>query len=127
MRLQISGRVSRVGLSMREMVHRQVEEVVQYFYGKERKLFVAGTIKGPTLEKGDDGYQMAQQIVIGLMDCMRQTGGAAQEGGDPSLVSSAVSAIFNSIGPVVAKLPDLTASSNHPNFPSPAGSLTFAR
>ena len=105
MRLQISGRVSRVGLSMREMVHRQVEEAVQYFYGKERKLFAAGTIKGPTLEKGDDGYQMAQQIVIGLMDCMRQTGGAAQEG-DPSLVSSAVSAIFNSSGPVVAKLPD---------------------
>ncbi|XP_057464204.1 LOW QUALITY PROTEIN: mediator of RNA polymerase II transcription subunit 12-like [Actinidia eriantha] len=127
LRQKISGgRVSRVGLSMREMVHRQVEEAVQYFYGKERKLFAAGTIKGPTLEKGDDGYQMAQQIVIGLMDCMRQTGGAAQEG-DPSLVSSAVSAIFNSIGPVVAKLPDLTASGNHPNFPSSAGSLTFAR
>ncbi|GFZ06845.1 RNA polymerase II transcription mediator [Actinidia rufa] len=103
-----------------------VEEAVQYFYGKERKLFASGTIKGPTLEKGDDGYQMAQQIVISLMDCMRQTGGAAQEG-DPSLVSSAVSAIFNSIGPVVAKLPDLTASGNHPNFPSSAGSLTFAR
>ncbi|PSS24304.1 Mediator of RNA polymerase II transcription subunit like [Actinidia chinensis var. chinensis] len=127
LRQKISGgRVSRVGLSMRDMVHRQVEEAVQYFYSKERKLFTAGMIKGPTLEKGDDVYQMAQQIVIGLMDCMRQTGGAAQEG-DPSLVSSAVSAIFNSIGPVVAKLPDLTASGNHPNFPSPAGSLTFAR
>ncbi|XP_052192066.1 LOW QUALITY PROTEIN: mediator of RNA polymerase II transcription subunit 12 [Diospyros lotus] len=126
LRQKITGvRASRVGMNMRETVQRQVEEAFQYFFGKERKLFAAGVIKGTAIEKGDDGYQTAQQIVIGLMDCMRQTGGAAQEG-DPSLVSSAVSAIVNSIGPVVAKMPDLIASGSLPNIPS-TGSWNFAR
>ncbi|CAL5397828.1 unnamed protein product [Camellia sinensis] len=127
LRQKISGvRASRVGLNMREMVQKHFEEVFQLFYGKERKLFAAGSIKGPSLEKWDDGYQMPQQIVVGLMDCMRQTGGAAQEG-DPSLVSSAVSAIVNSVSQVIARIPDLTASGNHPKFPSSIGSLNFAR
>uniref|UniRef100_A0A5B7ACN5 Putative mediator of RNA polymerase II transcription subunit 12 isoform X2 n=1 Tax=Davidia involucrata TaxID=16924 RepID=A0A5B7ACN5_DAVIN len=127
LRQKISGgRLSRVGFSMRDIVQRHVEEAFQVFFGKERKLFAAGTVKGPALEKWDDGYQIAQQIVIGLMDCIRQTGGAAQEG-DPSLVSSAVSAIVNSVGPVIAKMPDLTASGNHPKFPTTTGSLNFAR
>ncbi|KAA8520636.1 hypothetical protein F0562_014892 [Nyssa sinensis] len=127
LRQKISGgRLSRVGLSMRDIVQRHVEEAFQVFFGKERKLFAAGTVKGPALEKWDDGNQIAQQIVIGLMDCIRQTGGAAQEG-DPPLVSSAVAAIINNIGPVVAKIPDLTASGNQPNFPTTTGSLNFAR
>ncbi|XP_059651404.1 mediator of RNA polymerase II transcription subunit 12 [Cornus florida] len=103
LRQKISGaRVSRVGLNMRDLVQRHVEEAFQIFSGKERKLFVPGTVKGPALEKWDDGYQIAQQIIMGLMDCIRQTGGAAQEG-DPSLVSSAVSAIVNSVGLFIAK------------------------
>ncbi|KAI3449196.1 hypothetical protein Pfo_005861 [Paulownia fortunei] len=126
-RQKISGvRVSRVGLSMKEIVHRHVDEVFQYFYSKDRKPFGPGTNKSPSMEKWDDGYQIAKQIVIGLMDCMRQTGGAAQEG-DPSLVSSAIAAIVNNVGQVVAKIPDLTASSNHLNVPPPSGSLHFAR
>ncbi|KAK6142806.1 hypothetical protein DH2020_023154 [Rehmannia glutinosa] len=102
-RQKISGvRVSRVGLSMKEIVHRHIDEVFQYFYTKDRKPFGPGTNKSASLEKWDDSYQIAKQIVIGLMDCMRQTGGAAQEG-DPSLVSSAIAAIVNSVGQVVAK------------------------
>ncbi|KAH7863983.1 hypothetical protein Vadar_024303 [Vaccinium darrowii] len=124
LRQKISGvRVSRVGLSMREVVQKHVEEA---YYGKERKLFATGTIKSPSVDKGDDGYPMAQQIVNGLMECMRQTGGAAQEG-DPSLVSSAVSAIVTSIGSVVAKIPDFPTSGNHLSLPSATGPLTFAR
>ncbi|XP_058225582.1 mediator of RNA polymerase II transcription subunit 12 [Rhododendron vialii] len=127
LRQKISGvRVSRVGLSMREIVQKHVEEAFLYYYGKERKLFATGSIKSPSVDKGDDGYQMALQIVNGLMECMRQTGGAAQEG-DPSLVSSAVSAVVNSIGPVVAKIPDFPTSSNHLSLPSSTGPLTFAR
>ncbi|KAA8516052.1 hypothetical protein F0562_019231 [Nyssa sinensis] len=126
LRQKISGvRVSRVALNMRDIVQRHVNEAFQIFFGKERKL-AAGSVKGPALEKWDDGYQIAQPIVIGLMDCIRQTGGAAQEG-DPSLVSSAVSAIVNSIGPVIAKMPDLTVSGNHPNFPTTTSSLNFVR
>ncbi|PIM99566.1 RNA polymerase II transcription mediator [Handroanthus impetiginosus] len=126
-RQKISGvRVSRVGLSMKEIVHRHVDEVFHYFYGKDRKPFGTGTNKSPSMEKWDDGYQIAQKIVMGLMDCMRQTGGAAQEG-DPSLVSSAIAAIVNNAGQVIARIPDLTTSSNHLNVTPLSGSLHFAR
>lgn len=118
-------RVSRVGLSMKEVVHRHVDEVFQHFYSKERKPYGPGTNKSPSMEKLEDGYHMAQQIVIGLMDCIRQTGGAAQEG-DPSLVSSAISAIVNNVGHVIARIPD-SAGSNYLNAPSSSGSSHFAR
>jgi hypothetical protein len=57
------------------------------------------------------------------MDCIRQTGGAAQEG-DPSLVTSAVSAI---VGPSLAKLPDFSAGNNHPNISLATSSLNYAK
>lgn len=126
-RQKISGvRLSRVGLTMRDIVQRQVEEVFHYFHGKERKLYGPGAMKTSGLDKLDDGYQVAQQIVIGLMDCMRQTGGAAQEG-DPSLVSSAISAIVSNVGTVVAKIPDLAAANSHLNVQSTSTALIFAR
>jgi len=126
-RQKISGnRLSRTGMSMREIVQRYVDDAVHHLFGKERKLFVANAQKNAGIEKWDDGYQIAQQIVVGLMDCIRQTGGAAQEG-DPSLVSSAVSAIVGNVGPAIAKMPDFTAATNHSNFPAPTGSLGFAR
>ncbi|XP_013731252.2 mediator of RNA polymerase II transcription subunit 12 [Brassica napus] len=110
-------RPSRVGLTMREGVQRKVEEATQYL----RKLMGTGTMKASSpAEKNDYGYQVAQQIVVGLMDCIRQTGGAAQEG-DPSLVSSAVSAIINSIGISMAKNSDLSV------HPSGVGSSNIAR
>ncbi|KAL2552952.1 RNA polymerase II transcription mediator [Forsythia ovata] len=126
-RQKITGvRVSRVGLSMKDIVQRHVDEAFHSFYGKDRKLIGTGTNRSGSLEKWDDGYQIAQQIVMGLMDCMRQTGGAAQEG-DPSLVSSAIAAIVNNVGQVIAKIPDLATSNNHLNIPSPSGSLHLAR
>lgn len=120
------GRFYRVGLSMREVVLRHVDEAFQYFNGKERKLAAASPAKAPTPEKWDDVYQIAQQIVIGLMDCIRQTGGAAQEG-DPSLVASAVSAIVSNVGQCIAKIPDITSGSNYSNYQSSAALLNIAR
>ncbi|XP_057780532.1 mediator of RNA polymerase II transcription subunit 12 [Salvia miltiorrhiza] len=127
-RQKITGaaRVSRVGLSMKEIVNKHVDEAFQYFYSKDRKPYGAGTNKIPSMEKWEDGYPLAQKIVQGLIDCMRQTGGAAQEG-DPSLVSSAIAAIVNNVGQVIGRIPDLSASSNHSNVPSSSGSLNFAR
>lgn len=108
-KISIGGtRPSRVGLNMREVVQRHVEEATHHL----RKLIGTGTMKASLAEKNDDGYQVAQQIVVGLMDCIRQTGGAAQEG-DPSLVSSAVSAIINSVGVSMARISDF--SQNHPS------------
>ncbi|PON92084.1 Mediator complex, subunit Med [Trema orientale] len=122
------GRLSRVGANMRDIVQRNLnaEDVLQHFFGKERKVFAAGTPKGPAAEKLDDGYQVAQRIISDLMDCIRQTGGAAQEG-DPSLVSSAVSAIVGNVGPTIAKLPDFRVGSGYPNGPSATDSLNIAR
>ncbi|GAB2271710.1 hypothetical protein Dimus_006543 [Dionaea muscipula] len=126
-RQKINGnRLSRVGTNMRETVQRYVDETLHHLFGKERKLFGAVAQKSAGIEKWDDGYQIAQQIIMGLLDCMRQTGGAAQEG-DPSLVASAVSAIVGNVGPAIAKMPDFRAVNNHSNLPSPTGSLSFAR
>ncbi|XP_011036341.1 PREDICTED: mediator of RNA polymerase II transcription subunit 12 isoform X2 [Populus euphratica] len=125
-RQKISGsRLSRVGMSMRDVVQRNIDDAFHYF-GKERKLLGAGTAKSPGMEKSDYAYQIAQQIIMGLMDCMRQTGGAAQEG-DPSLVSSAVSAIVNNVGPTIAKMPDFSLGSNYSNASAATGSLNPAR
>ncbi|XP_020225766.1 mediator of RNA polymerase II transcription subunit 12 [Cajanus cajan] len=117
---------SRVAVGMRDIVQRNVEEALHYLFGKDRKHFAAGTPKGPSLEKWDNGYQIAQQIVVGLIDCIRQTGGAAQEG-DPSLVSSAVSAIVGSVGPTLAKMPDFSSGNNHSNTILATNSLNYAR
>ncbi|KZV57645.1 mediator of RNA polymerase II transcription subunit 12-like [Dorcoceras hygrometricum] len=121
-RQKITGvRLSRVGLSMKEIAQRIVNESSHYFYNKDGKPFGPGTNKNPSMEKWDDGHKIAQQLVMGLMDCMRQTGGAAQEG-DPSLVSSAIAAIVNNVGQTIARIPDLMASNNHVNAPSPSSS-----
>ncbi|CAL0308215.1 unnamed protein product [Lupinus luteus] len=118
---------SRVGSGMRDIVQRNVEEAYHYLLGKDRKLFAGGgTPKGLALEKWDNGYQIAQQIVMGLIDCIRQTGGAAQEG-DPSLICSAVSAIVGSVGPTLAKMPDFSCGINHSNTTVATSSLNYAR
>ncbi|CAN6568128.1 unnamed protein product [Malus baccata var. baccata] len=128
-RQKISGvRLSRVGLNMKEIVQRNVnvDDALQYFFGKERKLFATGAPKGPPVDKWDDGCQISQKVITELMDCIRQTGGAAQEG-DPSLVSSAVSAIVGNVGLIIAKIPDFRMGGSYSTFPSATDSLNFAR
>ncbi|XP_010255357.1 PREDICTED: mediator of RNA polymerase II transcription subunit 12-like isoform X2 [Nelumbo nucifera] len=125
-RQKISGRLSRPTPGMKEIVQKHIDEAMHYFYSKERKLFTAGAPKGPSLEKCDDGYQMAQQIVLGLMECIRQNNNAPQEV-DPFVVASAVSAIVGNVVSALVKMPDFTTSSNYPNFPSPINSLNCAR
>ncbi|KAK4794587.1 hypothetical protein SAY86_012581 [Trapa natans] len=109
-----TSRISRVGITMREIVQRHIEDAFHFYSAKEKKMLSAGGPKGPMFDKGDEGYQKAQQILMGLMDCIRQTGGAAQEG-DPSLVCSAVSAIVGSVGPTLAKIPDFGSGSSYAN------------
>ncbi|KAK9058937.1 hypothetical protein SSX86_021554 [Deinandra increscens subsp. villosa] len=105
---KISGvRISRVGLNMRDTVQRLVDEAVPAFYGQENKSFTGVQVKKPSVDNPNDGYLIAQQVVKGLLDCMRQTGGAAQEG-DPTLVAFAVSAIVTNVGQVTAKITEIT-------------------
>ncbi|XVF80070.1 hypothetical protein PTKIN_Ptkin15bG0041200 [Pterospermum kingtungense] len=123
-----SGRLSGLGLSTRDMVQRQVDDVLQrYILGKESKLFAANAPKAPAIEKGDDVYQVAQQIIMGLMDCISRQAGAANQEGDPSLVSSAVSAIVSNVGPNLAKIPDFTGGSKFSNYEPLKNSLNFAK
>ncbi|XP_010556528.1 PREDICTED: mediator of RNA polymerase II transcription subunit 12-like isoform X2 [Tarenaya hassleriana] len=118
-----STRLSRVGANMRDVVQRHVDEASLYF----RKLVGAGMMKGSFAEKNGDRHQFAQRIIAGLMDCIRQTGGAAQEG-DPSLVSSAVSAIVNSAGSAIARISDFFVGNNYQNHSSSSiGSYNIAR
>ncbi|KAK4268798.1 hypothetical protein QN277_022036 [Acacia crassicarpa] len=119
------GRSSRIGLGMRDIVQRNAEEALHYLVGKEKKPF-AGAPKEPAIEKWDNGYQIAQRIVTGLIDCIRQTGGAAQEG-DPSLVSYAVSVIVGSVGPTIAKIPDFSIGNNDSSTTLATTSLNYAR
>lgn len=119
------GRLSRVGMNMRELVGRQVDDAFHYLFGKDRKVFSGGAPKVLATEKSDEGYQIAQKIITGLMECIRHTGGAAQEG-DPSLVSSAVSAIVGNLGSTVSKMADFIVGGSS-NIPSASGSLDFAR
>ncbi|WOL07168.1 hypothetical protein Cni_G15906 [Canna indica] len=114
-RQRMNSRMSRIGPNMKELVHRHVEEALHYIYGKERKLFSAPTSRNHSLDKWDDSYKIAYDIVLGLVDCMRQNSGATQDI-DPSVVASAVSAIIGSVGHTVAKLPDFTTSGNHQTF-----------
>ncbi|KAL4567076.1 hypothetical protein LXL04_022648 [Taraxacum kok-saghyz] len=101
LRQKITGiRISRVGLSMRDTVQRLVDDNIPSFYGQDKK---STQVKRPA----DDGYPIAQQVVKGLLDCMRQTGGAAQEG-DPTLVAFAVSAIVTNVGHVIGKITEIT-------------------
>lgn len=105
---KVSGvRISRVGINMRDIVQRLVDDAVPTLYGQEKKSFTGGPMKKPSVEKPGDAYVVAQQVVKGLLDCMRQTGGAAQEG-DPTLVAFAVSAIVSNVGQVIAKITEVT-------------------
>ncbi|KAF9613946.1 hypothetical protein IFM89_013481 [Coptis chinensis] len=123
---KISGRISRAAPSMKELVQKSIDDAVQYLYGKEKKLMSAANKKGPGIEKWDDEYQIAQKIVLSLMDCIRQNGGATQEG-DYSLVASAVAAIVSNVGAAVVKSSDFTLSSNHSKLQAPVSLLSFAR
>ncbi|KAJ0970177.1 hypothetical protein J5N97_023054 [Dioscorea zingiberensis] len=123
---KLSGRMSRFGGTMKELVQRRIEDAVQYFYGKERKPFAAAVTKNPSEIMCDDGYQIAQEIFFSLLDCICQNGGASQEW-DPTGVASAVSAIVGNVGLAVAKTLDLSASNNYQTFSSSASSLNCAR
>ncbi|KAG8095752.1 hypothetical protein GUJ93_ZPchr0013g35569 [Zizania palustris] len=119
-RQKINSRNSRIVLNMKEIVQRQTEEVQRNL--KEKKVFVAP--KSPSVER-EDSYQIAHDIVFGLLECIRQNGGASPDG-DPSIVSSAVSAIVLNAGHAIAKHLDFSGG-NYQGVPTMGNSLSFAR
>ncbi|CAN6487327.1 unnamed protein product [Victoria cruziana] len=120
-RQKVSGRLSRVGTGMKDMVQRHMGDVVNYVYGKERRLLAPGPARGSETEKWDDLYQTTHHIVSSLMDCIRQSTGAAQDG-DPAPVAAAVSALVGSVGISAVNILE-AASTNSPGSPSAMSSF----
>ncbi|KAL6847579.1 hypothetical protein ACP4OV_022605 [Aristida adscensionis] len=120
-RQKLNGRSSRVIQNMKEIVQRQADEVQRNL--KEKKI-LATPKSPPTFEK-EDSYHIAHDIVLGLVECIRQNGGANPDG-DPSIVASAVSAIVFNAGHVIAKHLDFTGGS-YQGVHSVGNSLNFIR
>ncbi|XP_078430836.1 RNA polymerase II transcription mediator [Wolffia australiana] len=110
------GRVSRAGLSMKEMVQRHIDEAFVSLYGRENKSF--GVNNSNNAKGWDDDTFVSQKVVLGLMECIRQNGGSAGPEIDPFLVSSAISAIVGNLWPAIV-------NSNHQNLSLPEGSLSY--
>ncbi|XP_042394659.1 mediator of RNA polymerase II transcription subunit 12 isoform X2 [Zingiber officinale] len=111
-RLKMNARMSRIGPNMKELIQ-HVDEAV-YNYGKDRKYSAVANSRNHPTEKWNDSYKIAHDIVLNLVDFIRQNSGITPEV-DPSLVASAVSAIIASVGTAISKIPDLMASSNQLN------------
>ncbi|KAG0553240.1 hypothetical protein BDA96_01G577100 [Sorghum bicolor] len=120
-RQKLNGKSSRLVQNMKEIVQRQADEVQRSL--KEKKVLAAPR-NPPTFEK-EDSYQIAHDIVSGLVDCIRQNGGANPDG-DLSTVASAVSAIVVNAGHVIAKHLDF-AGGNYQGVNSVSNSLNFVR
>uniref|UniRef100_J3MNL0 Mediator complex subunit Med12 domain-containing protein n=1 Tax=Oryza brachyantha TaxID=4533 RepID=J3MNL0_ORYBR len=112
-RQKLNVRNSRIVPNMKEIIQRQTEE---------KKGFAAP--KSPSVER-EDSYQTAHDIVLGLVDCIRQNGGASLDG-DPSIVASAVSAIVVNAGHAIAKHLDLSGG-NYQGVSSMGSSLSSVR
>lgn len=119
-RQKLNGRGSRIIPNMKEIVQRQAEEIQRNL--KEKKIPAAP--KSPSFEK-EDSYQIAHDTVLGLVECIRQNGGATPDG-DPSVVASAVSAVVVNAGHVIAKHLDF-AGGNYHGVASIGNSLSFVR
>ncbi|KAG8073072.1 hypothetical protein GUJ93_ZPchr0006g41878 [Zizania palustris] len=120
-RQKLNVRNSRIVPNMKEILQRQTDEVQRN--SKEKKGFAAP--KSPSSVEREDSYQIAHDIVLGLLECIRQNGGASPDG-DHSIVASAVSAIVLNAGHAIAKHLDFSGG-NYQGVPSLCNSLSFVR
>ncbi|CAM0148939.1 unnamed protein product [Urochloa decumbens] len=120
-RQKLNGRSSRLMQNMKEIVQRQADEVQRSL--KEKKVLAAP--KSPPSFEKEDIYQISHDIVLGLVDCIRQNGGVNQDG-DLSIVASAVSAVVVNAGHVIAKHLDF-AGGNYQGVNPVSSSLNFVR
>ncbi|XP_062209543.1 mediator of RNA polymerase II transcription subunit 12-like isoform X2 [Phragmites australis] len=120
LRQKLNGKSLRVMQNMKEIVQRQADEVQRNL--KEKKI-LASPKSPPSFEK-EDSYQISHDIVLGLVECIRQNGGANPDG-DPSIVASAVSAVVVNAGHAIAKHLDFTGGNYQDH--SVNNSLNFVR
>ncbi|KAH9302512.1 hypothetical protein KI387_014095, partial [Taxus chinensis] len=100
LRQKLSGRLSRIGPSVKETVQRRINDAIQHVFNKERELLAA--TKNSATEKRDDGYQMALHPLVGLLEGFRQNGNGTPQG-DASVVAAAVTAVVGNVGQATVK------------------------
>jgi hypothetical protein len=122
-RQKLNGRSSRLVQNMKEIVQRQADGIQRSL--KEKKVLAGAAPRNPLTFEKEDSYQIAHDIVLGLVECIRQNGGANPDG-DLSIVASAVSAIVVNAGHMIAKHLDF-AGGNYQGVNSVATSLNFVR
>lgn len=108
LRQKLSARIPRISPSVKETVQRRINDAIQHVFIKERELLAS--TKNSLTEKRDDGYQVALQTLVGLVEYFRQTGGGSPQG-DASVVVAVVAAVVSNVGQATVNMLDSAASS----------------
>ncbi|KAJ7529621.1 hypothetical protein O6H91_15G058800 [Diphasiastrum complanatum] len=91
---KLSGRLSRVGASMKDIVQRGLNEVILQIISRDKDLSTSNSSNDVCTDRIEESHFSAQRVVSGLMDSIRQNGGGVPQA-DSILISAAVAAIVN--------------------------------
>lgn len=106
------GRLVKVGPYMREIVRRGFQEGINQMINKERELSASVKSKEPGVERWTEGLQAAQNVVSGLLECIKQQA-ANVANGDFQLAAAASSAVVSNVGSAIAGVFDSFTTSNN--------------
>jgi hypothetical protein len=105
---RLTGRLERVGKSMKDIILRGMNEAMHSMVNKERDLGASSAAGADLVE---DGYLAAQRVVGGIMDSIRQNGGVAPQA-DSALVTAAVTVVVGNAWAAVVTVLDTLGYSN---------------
>lgn len=119
---RLTGRLARVGTSMKDIVQRGMNEVMLIMMNKERDAAALGVSRNGREDHLEDGYMAVQRVVGDIMDSIRQNGGGAPQA-DSALVAQAVGTVVSNAGASVGNVLDTLGyniSSGSPESTIPA-------
>jgi hypothetical protein len=105
---RLTGRLERVGRSMKDIVVRGMNEAMFSMMNRECDPAASAVVGADLVE---DGYLAAQRVVGGLMDSIRQNGGGALQS-DSALVAAAVGTVVENAGLAVTSVLDTLGYNN---------------
>ncbi|BFI43571.1 hypothetical protein MPTK2_Ug00450 [Marchantia polymorpha subsp. ruderalis] len=109
---RLTGRLSRVGVNLKEIIQRGMSEALGQMMNREREAAVGSCLKEGVIEKTDECFVAAQRVVGGVMDTIRQNGGGVMQA-DSALVASAVTLFVTNAAAAVANVFESLGASNH--------------
>ncbi|MCO5604960.1 hypothetical protein L7F22_059135 [Adiantum nelumboides] len=95
------GRFVKVGSYLRDIVRRGFHEVTNQMVGKERELSTSIKSKELAIGQWIEGSQAAQNVVNGLLDCIKQQS-VIVPNGEVQLAAAAASAVVSNVGSSIA-------------------------